>query len=131
MLTYGEQLLAQAAEIRRRGALRRRRLLLLCPMIAITCWSLADLVAARGPRLHPIHSGGLRVLFAHSEPIIWTVLFVMVPLAYSVKPYPLPSGAALSFIAGPVMSPFLFGAGGWHAWQLAIITLFTILVLGG
>jgi hypothetical protein len=131
MLTYGEQLLAQASEIRRRAALRRRRLLLLCPLIALTCWSLADLVAARGARLHALHAGGFRIMIDHAEPIIWTVLFVMVPIAYAVKPNPLPSGAGLAFIAGPVMTPFLFGAGGWRPWQIALLVLFTILILGG
>jgi MFS family permease len=47
----------------------------------------------------------------------------------ALKRDPMPSGAALSFVAGPILSPILFGHGGWNWWQSLVVLIVTGLVL--
>ncbi len=128
-ITYGEQMLQQA-EIRvARKTARKRRTMLLAPSMAATLWALGDLVAARNARLDALDAGLFRHIVDNAEPILWTVLFVVAPLVAALKIDPLPSGAALALVAGPILSPFLFGAGGWNWWQKTVVVLVCALVL--
>ncbi|MFA5892040.1 MAG: hypothetical protein WDA27_13990 [Actinomycetota bacterium] len=131
MATHGERLLAQAeARAKARGE-RKRRSLLLAPATAATLWALADLVAARHSRLSMLHAGVLRYVFDHTQVIAWTIALVVVPLAISVKRHPIPGGAALTLLAGPIATPLVFGHGGWKAWQTGIVILACTLILAG
>ena len=128
-MTYGEEQLAEAEERARKQSARKRRTRLLLPFLAATLWSMFDLVAARNGRLVAGGAGGIRLLFDHVLVIGWTLLFVIIPMAGSLKRDQLPSGAALAVIAGPVLSPLLFGHGGWKWWQTIVVVLVAGLVL--
>lgn len=122
-------MLAQAESRLRFKAARRRRLVLLGPTTFAIFWALADLVAARHARLTELHAGFLRHAVDHGEVIGWTLLFVLAPIALAIKPEPLTSGAALSLAAGPILSPILFGSGGWKWWQVLLVALVDLLIL--
>ena len=127
--TYGEEMLAEAEARTRKQSARKRRTRLLLPFLAATLWAMFDLMAARNGRLTAGGAGGIRLLFDHILVIGWTVLFVIVPMVGALKREALPSGAALSFVAGPILSPVLFGHGGWKWWQSLIVLLVAALVL--
>ncbi|HJT38102.1 MAG TPA: hypothetical protein VJ818_06725 [Actinomycetota bacterium] len=132
-MTYGEEMLAEAeaaadARARKRSA-RKRRTRLLLPFLGATLWAMFDLMAARNTRLAAGGAGGIRLLFDHLIVIGWTLLFVIMPMAGALKTEPLPAGAGLAFIAGPVLTPILFGHGGWKWWQSAVVLVVTALVL--
>lgn len=129
--TYGEQLLAQAEGKRRVKAARRRLVRVFAPSAVVIIWAMLDLLSGRGARLDEIEAGAIRTFFDHIQVIGWTTLFVLLPLAGALKPEPLPSGAALAWFAGPVLSPVLFGAGGWTKWQMAFMTLIVAMILVG
>ena len=132
-MTYGEEMLAEAearAESRMQAhSARRRRTRLLLPFLGAALWAMFDLMAARNGRLSAGGAGGIRMLFDHILVIGWTVLFVITPMVGALKRDPLPSGAALSFIAGPILSPILFGHGGWKWWQSLVVAMVAALVL--
>jgi hypothetical protein len=129
MATYGEQMLRRAeAKVRARAA-RRRRITLLVPATFATLWSLADLLGARHARLAAIDAGMFRTGIDHLEPIVWTFAFVIVPILLAIKPNPTPQGAALALVAGPVLTPIVFGPGGWHLWQDAILFAVCAMIL--
>jgi hypothetical protein len=128
-MTYGEQMLANAERKIRARAAKRRRLTLLIPSVLASLWALIDLVVARSDRLGVVHAGFFRHVVDHGEVIVWTIAFVIVPIAMSVKPDPIPAGALLAFFAGPVLTPLLFGSGGWKLWQSAIVTVIAALIL--
>lgn len=128
-MTYGEEMLAEAEARVRTHSARKRRSRLLLPFVAATLWAMFDLMAARNGRLTAGGAGGIRLLFDHVMVIGWTGLFVIAPMVGALKRDPLPSGAALSFIAGPLLSPILFGHGGWKWWQSLVVVLVSALVL--
>jgi hypothetical protein len=133
MATYGEEMLAQAeaealTRMHMRSA-RRRRVRLLLPFLGATLWAMLDLIAARNGHLSAGGAGGIRLLFDHIVVMGWTVLFVIAPMIGALKSDPMPSGAALSFVAGPIISPLLFGHGGWNWWQSLVVLLVAGLVL--
>lgn len=129
-MTYGERLLAGIEGKRRRKMAKRRAFTLLAPSLIAAGWSTAALSIARNQRLAEDGAGFLRQVVDPLLPILWTMLFVLLPLWWSLKPDPLPAGAGLAFMAGPVMTPILFGAGGWQPWQIALLAIVTWLVLG-
>jgi hypothetical protein len=129
VMTYGEEMLAQAEERLRARSARKRRSKLLVPFLIAALWAMFDLMAARNGRLVHGGAGGIRLLFDHVVIIVWTGAFVILPMIGALKREPLPSGAALSFVAGPVLSPILFGHGGWKWWQSLVVTLVAGLVL--
>jgi hypothetical protein len=129
VMTYGEEMLAEAEARARKQSTRRRRSRLLVPFLIAALWAMADLMSARNGRLTGGGAGGLRLLFDHVLIIGWTALFVISPMIGALKRDPLPAGAALSFISGPVLSPILFGHGGWKWWQSLVVTLVAGLVL--
>lgn len=128
-VTYGEQLLARAEAQHRSIAARRRRRGLLYPTTAAILWSLADLVGARHARLNELEAGGFVHVVDHTMPVVWTLAFVLLPMVAALKSDPLPGGAALAFLAGPILTPFLFGGGGYRWWQLLIVMAASGLVL--
>jgi hypothetical protein len=128
--TYGEKLLAQAEARTSVRTARRRRVTLLFPTVAAILWSCSDLVAARHGRLVTDGAGFFRLSIGVVVPAIWMMTFVLLPAVAALKRDPLPAGAALAFIAGPVLTPMLFGAGGWKWWQITVVGLMTVLVLG-
>lgn len=105
---------------------RRRRALALLIGSPIVFWALANLVAARHERLGIIRAGFFRHVADHAQPVAWTLLLVLVPMLLAVKPKPKRSGAVFAMFTGPVISPLLFGAGGWRLWQIGA---FSVLVL--
>ncbi len=127
-VTYGDEMLARAESVHRTAAARRRRLTLMGPATAATLWALADLVAARHARLTEIDAGFVRHVIDHGAPIIWTIAFVALPLIAALKRDPIPAGAALGFLAGPALSPALFGPGGWKWWQIATVIWVVVVV---
>ena len=131
--TYGEEMLAQAEEQAvsraRKHSARKRRVRLLLPFLGATVWAMFDLIAARNGRLSSGGAGGIRLLFDHVLVMGWTVLFVIAPMIGALKREPLPAGAALSFVAGPILSPILFGHGGWNWWQSLVVLIVAGLVL--
>ena len=129
VMTYGEEMLAQAEERLRARSARKRRVKLLVPFLAAALWAMFDLMAARNHRLANGGAGSFRLLFDHAIVIFWTTVFVILPMIGALKRDPLPSGAALSFVTGPVLSPILFGHGGWKWWQSLVVTLVAGLVL--
>jgi hypothetical protein len=129
VMTYGEEMLAEAEARARKQSTRRRRSRLLVPFLIAALWAMADLMSARNGRLTSGGAGGLRLLVDHVLVIGWTALFVIIPMIGALKRDPLPAGAALSFISGPVLSPILFGHGGWKWWQSLVVTLVAGLVL--
>lgn len=121
----------QRAEAKARSrAARRRRFTLLLPATVAILWSTANLVAARHDRLGELDAGVMRHASDHAQVILWGVLFVLVPLAYAVKPDPLPHAVLLSLLAGPFLTPLVFGRGGWRIWQTLIVVAVTLLILG-
>src|SRR5437667_4510244 len=63
VMTYGEEMLAEA-ELRVRGqSAKRRRARLLVPFLVAALWATADLMAARNGRL--TGAGGVRLFFDH------------------------------------------------------------------
>lgn len=132
-MTYGEEMLAQAEEQAvsraRKHSARKRRVRLLLPFLGATLWAMFDLIAARNGRLSSGGAGGIRLLFDHVLVMGWTVLLVIAPMIGALKREPLPSGAALSFVAGPILSPILFGHGGWNWWQSLVVLIVAGLVL--
>ena len=120
---------AQAMSRMRARSARKRRVRLLLPFLGATLWAMLDLVAARNGRLSAAGAGGIRLLFDHVLVMGWTVLFVIAPMIGALKRDPMPSGAALSFVAGPILSPILFGHGGWNWWQSLVVMLVAGLVL--
>lgn len=129
-VTYGERMLAGVEGKRRRVMAKRRALTLLVPSLIASGWSTSALIATRNERLATEGAGLLRLIADPALPVLWTALFVLLPLWWALKPEPLPAGAGLAFMAGPVMTPILFGAGGWHPWQIAMLAAVTWLVLG-
>jgi len=129
VMTYGEEMLAEAEERVRARSARKRRGKLLAPFLIAALWATADLMAARNARLAHNGAGSIRLLFDHIIVIVWAAAFVVLPMIGALKRDPLPSGAALSFVAGPVLSPILFGHGGWKWWQSLVVTLVALLVL--
>lgn len=97
---------------------RRRRLLRLAPGAALIAWALADLVAARHRRLADLGVPALRHVADHLQAIAWTVLVVFGTYALAFKPRPLRLGVLIAMATGPVLTPILFGYGGWHPWQI-------------
>lgn len=128
-ITYGEQMLARV-EAQRRGRAARRRIVLLVPGTTTVLWSAADLVAARHERLVAEGAGFFAMVADHVQPLAWTVAFVLLPLIFALGRQALTAGAGLALLAGPVMTPALFGGGGWKPWQIASIGLIAVLVLG-
>lgn len=128
-ITYGEQMLHQAEARAARKTARKRRTTLLAPAAAATLWALADNLAARNARLDAIGAGAFRHIVDNALPLLWVLLFVMLPLMAALKLEPLPLGAALALVAGPIMSPLLFGPGGWNWWQKTVVVLVCALVL--
>ena len=39
----------------------------------------------------------------------------------ALKPKPKRTGAVVALFTGPVLSPLVFGAGGWRLWQIAAL----------
>jgi hypothetical protein len=132
-MTYGEEMLAQAEELAvaraRNHSARKRRVRLLLPFLGAALWAMFDLVAARNGRLSAGGAGGIRLLFDHVLVMGWTLLFVIAPMIGALKREPMPSGAALSFTAGPILTPILFGHGGWNWWQSLVVLIVSGLVL--
>jgi len=128
-MTYGEEILAEAEARARKISVRRRRSRLLAPFLIAALWAMADLMSARNARLTAGGAGGVRLLFDHILVIGWTVAFVILPMIGALKRDPLPAGAALAFISGPILSPILFGHGGWKWWQSLVVLLVAGLVL--
>jgi hypothetical protein len=114
--TYGDRLL-QRAEFR---AARHRRIAVLLPLAGVASWALADLVAARHGRLIAQGAGALRHAADHLIPIAWTVFLVVGAAAIGLKPKRSSAPLLVSILAGPVLSPALFGPGGWHPWQMVL-----------
>lgn len=100
-------------------AARRKRALILLPGTAVVMWSLANLVAARHGRLSALEAGFVKHVIDHALPVLWTLFLVQVPFLLSLKPKPKRSGAVLAMFTGPVLTPLVFGAGGWRLWQIA------------
>jgi hypothetical protein len=128
-ITYGEEMLAQAEARARKVSVRRRRSRLLVPFLIAALWAMADLMSARNARLASGGAGGIRLLFDHVLVMSWTGVFVILPMVGALKRDPLPAGAALAFISGPILSPILFGRGGWNWWQSLVVILIAALVL--
>jgi hypothetical protein len=128
-MTYGEEMLAQAEAHARKVSVRRRRSRLLVPFLIAALWATADLMSARNARLTAGGAGGVRLLFDHILVMSWMAAFVILPMAGALKRDPLPAGAALAFISGPILSPILFGHGGWKWWQSLVVILVAGLVL--
>jgi hypothetical protein len=129
VMTYGEEMLAEAEARARNHSAKRRRGRLLVPFLFAALWAMFDLMSARNARLVAGGAGGIRTLFDHVLVMAWSVAFVIVPMIGALKREPLPAGAALAFISGPVLSPILFGHGGWKWWQSLVVTLVAALVL--
>ncbi|MGZ4141775.1 MAG: hypothetical protein ACXVQY_04625 [Actinomycetota bacterium] len=127
--TYGEQMLARAEARARNRSVRRRRVRLLVPFLVATIWAMLDLVAARNARLSGGGAGGLRLLVDYVIVIGWTIAFVIGPMVGALKRDPLPSGAALAVLSGPILSPILFGSGGWTWWQSLVVIAIACVVL--
>lgn len=102
-------------------AARRRRALTLLPGAAVILWALADLVASRFARLSDVQGGFFRHVADHIQPVAWTLAAVLVPYLVALKPRPKRTGAVIALFTGPVLSPLLFGAGGWRLWQIAAL----------
>ncbi len=100
---------------------RRRRALTLLPGTAVVFWALADLVAGRFHRLSALDAGFIRHVTDHIQPVAWTLAFVLIPYLVAVKPKPKRTGAVVALFTGPVLTPLLFGAGGWRLWQIAVL----------
>ena len=128
-VTHGETMLARAERRARGRAARRRRRMLLLPASFATVWALIGLLVARHERLSHAHASAFRHLYDHVSVAAWTLLLVIVPLAVALRPRPIPAGAALAVIAGPILSPVLFGPGGWSRWQIAVVSAVAALVL--
>ena len=129
VMTYGEEMLAEAEARTRKQSAKRRRARLLWPFMIAALWAMFDLMVARNARLVGGGAGGIRLLFDHVLVMFWSVAFVIVPMIGALKRDPLPAGAALSFVSGPVLSPILFGHGGWKWWQSLVVALVAGLVL--
>jgi len=112
-------------------AARRRRALTLLPGAAVILWSLSDLVAARAGRASAAKLGLLGHLVDHVQPIAWTLLVVLVPFLVALKPKPKRSGAVLAMFTGPVLTPLLFGAGGWRLWQIGVFAALVLWIESG
>jgi hypothetical protein len=125
-MTVGERKLARA-EFR---AARRRRTLTLFPGATIILWALADLVGARNARLSALKFGFIRHITDNMQPIAWTILLVLVPYLLAVKPKPKRSGAVLALFTGPVLTPLLFGSGGWRLWQIGALAALVLWIEG-
>jgi len=128
-VTYGERLLADVEGRRRRMMAKRRAVTLLVPTGIVVALSTIALIGARLDRLTAGEAGAFRIILDPTLPVVWTALFVLLPMWWALKPEPLPAGAALSFVAGPVMTPILFGSGGWSPWHIAVFAAVTWLVL--
>ena len=129
VMTYGEEMLAEAEARAQKQSAKRRRARLLGPFLFAALWAMVDLMSARNGRLAAGGAGGIRRLFDHVLVMAWSGTFVIAPMIGALKRDPLPAGAALAFISGPVLSPILFGHGGWKWWQSLVVTLVAGLVL--
>lgn len=98
------------------------------PTTIAILWSLADLVGARHARLLELNAGFFVHFVDHMMPVVWTLAFVLLPMMAALKSDPLPAGAPLAFVAGPILTPFLFGPGAFKWWQLLIVVAATALV---
>jgi hypothetical protein len=99
-VTYGERMLAGVEGKRRRVMAKRRALTLLVPSLIASGWSTSALIATRNERLATEGAGLLRLIADPALPVLWTALFVLLPLWWALKPEPLPAGAGLAFMAG-------------------------------
>jgi hypothetical protein len=104
---------------------------MLLPGISVVLWSLADLVAARLSRLSAANAGLIAHVVDHVQPIVWTLLLVLVPYLLALKPRPKRSGAVLAMFTGPVLTPLLFGAGGWRLWQIGAFAALVLWIESG
>lgn len=124
--TYGERLLAEA-EGRSRDRLHRRRLTLLWGPAAI-----ATLLAIRGiwlARHAAMADVGLpRMALDHLLTLAYAVLFVLVPLALSIRPGLHRAPAVVAMLAGPIAMPLLFGPGS-RRWQWLIVAAACAMVI--
>lgn len=109
---------------------RRRRVLALFPGATVILWSLADLVAARHARLTRVGAAWPHHIVDHVQPVAWTVLLVLVPYLLALKPKPNRSGAVLALFTGPVLTPILFGSGGWRLWQIGALAALVLWIEG-
>jgi hypothetical protein len=120
VLTHGEQLLA-AAEARARSARTRRRLLVLAgPALLATLTSSIALTGAQHARLSTVGPHGFRHLAIHVATIAYTLGFVALPLfgaARTSRAVP----AVLALLAGPLITPAVFGVGGWRWWETFVV----------
>lgn len=123
-------MLAAAERNAHRRLAKRRVLALFVPGAVTAAWAMLDLLGARNDRLQDAGAGFFSIAFGALLVVAWTTLFVVLPLYGAVKADPLPSGAALAFAAGPVLSPMLFGPGGWKVWQIVVLFAICGAVLG-
>lgn len=106
--TSGKDLLARA-EFRLQ---RRRRLLLITPMLLASLWGAVNVIAWRADGLGS--ASFLRRGFDDVLVLSWIAALIFVPFASALKPKPVRAGAIVAFLAGPVLMPPIFGR-GWGA----------------
>lgn len=126
-LTYGDRLLAEA-EARAHSAMVRRRMLALgVPALLATFASTAGLYRAQLEWIDATGASALRRAGTHALMIASTVTFVCIPLLGAIRSRRIvPAMIALS--AGPILTPQLFGPGGWRWWQTLVVVAVCVLV---
>ena len=125
MLTRGEELLL-AAEMRARRAIVRRRMTVLgAPVLLAVSASTAGLIGAQHARA--VSGGGPPHLLAHAAAIAFTLALVALPALGAVRARRM-LPAVVAIACGPVLTPMLFGPGGWRWWQTALVGVACALV---
>lgn len=126
-LTHGDRLLAHA-EARAARAVRNRRMRAVgIPALLATLASVVSLYRAQHARVVATGASGFRHVGGHATMITFTFTFVVLPLVGAIRSrraFP----AVVAIVAGPVLTPRLFGAGGWRWWQTLVVVVASALV---
>lgn len=119
-LTHGDRLLAHA-EARAARAVRNRRMRALgIPVLLATVASGVSLYRAQHARVVATGASGLRHVGDHALMIAFTFAFVVLPLVGAIRSrrvFPV----VVAMVAGPALTPRLFGSGGWRWWQTFVV----------
>lgn len=103
---------------------RRRILMLGGPALFVTSTATVALIAEQHARRSPATPHGLGHLMTDVALIAFTIAFVASPLVGAARTArAIPSLVAV--IAGPIITPRLFGAGGWRWWETLVVIAVT------
>lgn len=130
MQTHGEQMLAEAESRSRRIQTRRRIVLLAAPVLLVTTTSTSALIGEQEARAIGTGASGFGRMALHVLTVIYAVGLVALP-AFGAARTRRAIPAMVAFAAGPIITPMLFGSGGWRWWEIFVVGAVSALIATG